>query len=234
MKHNALLPLFATLLLVNPAFADVIPPRTVSVVGEAREEMAPDQAVLSGQLVSKAKQLNEAKQQNDKLVERVLKITTKFEIPKGKVVASNVHISPEYRYEKDTNKQIQDGYVVSRNLSITMDKLEVHEALLSALVDSGIDQVNGVNFTLADPEAHEDALRVKAIHNAKVRATALAEAAGAKLGKVLSITMQGGATPPMRPMAMALSARAEKSSVAPSLPGLLNMDESVLVTFELE
>jgi uncharacterized protein YggE len=235
MKYNALL-LCGFFFLATPAFAEPAPTRMISVTGEASEDVAPDQAALSGQLVSKSKQLSSAKQENDKLAERVLAIAKQFDIPKNKISASNVYISPEYIYNNKTNKQEMIGYIVSRNLSITMDKLEIHERVLSALIENGIEQINGVSFTIANADARGDALRVKAVENARTRAGALAVAAGAKLGKVVSISMAGAAQPPMLMMGgapMAKMAMAE-SSVAPSLPGTNRLYESVSVTFELE
>jgi len=236
MKYNVLLLLTAFFININSAFADA-PPRMIAVSGEAREEVQPDQAVLSGQLVSKAKKLSAAKEENDKLANRLLAIAKQFDIPKDKISASNVYISPEYVWNQAQNKQDQVGYIVTRNLSITMDKLDVHERVLSALIDNGIDQVNGVNFTLAHPEALADKLRVKAVKNARARAEMMAEAAGAKLGKVIMISA-GGAMPPPMPMMegrmlMAMS-KAADSAPAPSLPGVITFQENVSVTFELE
>ena len=235
MKYNVLLT--ACLLLSPiPAFAeDVV--HSITVSGEAMEQVAPDRAVLSGQLVSKHKQLATAKEDNDKQVERVLAVAKQFEIPQEKVAASNVYIAPEYIYNNSTNKQEQVGYIVSRNLSVTMDKLDIHERVLSALVENGVTQVNGVSFTIANPEGRRDVLRVRAVQNARVRAQAMAGAAGAKLGRVISIAMDG-AMPPSMPMPMMMRGMAKSemgdASVAPSLPGLETMAERVSVTFELE
>lgn len=233
MKHNALLLILPLLLLAGPAAAE----RSISVVGEAHEDAAPDQAVISGQLVSRAKQLSAAKEANDQLVEKVVAIGKKFDIAKAKIAASNVYISPEYTYNNKTNKQEQVGYIVSRNLTITLDKLEIHEKVLSALVENGIDQVNNVSFGFADPEAYANKLRVKAVQDARSRAQMLADAAGAKLGKVISISMSNAEMPRPIPMMRApMMAKAEMAdtSVAPSLPGLSRLSESVSVIFELE
>lgn len=229
----------ASFFLATPAFAADAPmPRLITVTGYAKQEVAPDQAILSGQIVSKAKKLADAKKENDEMAEKVLKIVTGFEIPKHKVAASNVYINPEYRYDQKTNKQILEGYNVSRNLTITMDRLDIHERVLSALVEAGIDQIGSVSFTIAEPEARADALRVKAVQNARTRAEALAKAAGARLGRVMSIATDGASSlmPPPMPMRYAKMGMAESADMAsaPSLPGMNVMSESVTVSFELE
>lgn len=242
MKYNVhLYAIVSTLLLASaPAQAQIfnqnVPGRLISVVGTAKQEVPPDQAVLSGQLVSKSKQLADAKTANDKLVERVLAVSRQFNVPKERVTASNVYISPEYTYNNATNKQEMQGYIVSRNLSIRMDDLTVHERLLSALINNGIDQVNGVNFTIANPDEKRDALRVMAVQDARNRAQSLAQAAGARLGKVVSISTTDSSPPPMIPMRAAMMEKGSvaSDSVAPSLPGMNTLSESVNVTFELE
>jgi uncharacterized protein len=222
-----------------PGFAQMPPPppmpRMVTVSGEAEEEVAPDRAILTVSLVSKDKDLNAAKRDNDAMVEKLVAISRDFKIAKEKVGTSGLYISPEYSYDK--GKQQFIGYTVNRTLRITMDDLSIHERVLSAIVDAKIDQVNGVEFTLADPEARAKAVRVKAVGNAHEKAEALATAAGAKLGQVIAISTTGEAMPPPRPM-MAMSrmagAAAGESSVAPSLPGQITLHESVTVSYALE
>lgn len=237
MKHNALLIMAAFLLATPPAMAEETLVRSISVRGEAKEEIAPDQAILSGQLVSRSKQLADAKQQNDKMVERIVAVAKQFDIPKEKVSASNVYISPDYSYNQQLKKQELVGYVVTRQLSITMDKLDIHEQVLSALVENNIDQISGVQFAVSDAEKRGDALKVKAVENARMRAEMLATAAGAKLGRVISINSDGAVMQPqpmmMRAMKAPMGGMAE-SSVAPSLPGLSTLHESISVSYELE
>lgn len=236
MKYNALLLTLPFVCLAAPAMAAPDPVRIVSVTGTAREEVAPNQAILSGQLVSKSKELEAAKKANDELVERVVVIAKQFEIPREKISAANVYISPEYVYNKKTGRQDMVGYIITRNLTITIDKIGIHEQVLSALVENGIDQVNGVNFQVSNPEARADTLRARAVQDAKNRAEILAKAAGAKLGRVYSIATDGASMvpPPMPRMMMANAAAKAESSVAPSLPGMTTMQETVSVSFELE
>jgi len=224
----------AALFAASPAFAQMpTPPRMITVSGEASEQVAPDRAILTVSLVSKNRELNVAKRENDQMVEKIVAIAREFKIAKEKIATSNVYISPEYNYIN--NKQQFIGYMVNRTLRITMDDISIHERVLSAIVDAKIDQVNGVEFALADPEKLAKNVRVKAVENARVKAQALAEAAGAKLGQVLNIsTVDSGVMSPRPMMAMLKSTMATESSVAPSLPGMIDLRESVTVSFALE
>lgn len=214
------------------------PPRVISVSGEAKEELAPDQAVLAASIVSRHQALSEAKKQNDERMSKLVSIAQEYKIPKDKINASNVYIAPEYRYDNPTGKQVFVGYVVNRSIAITMEDIAVHERVLSALIDAKIDQIGGVSFTLKNPDAIQMRLRGKAVANAKARAETLAQAAGAKIGRVMTISESGGMMPMPHPMPMMAMAKAEmagdSASVAPSLPGLVTVSQSVNVTFELE
>ncbi len=230
--------LVAFLMGANTAFAQVPPPmpRTITVTGEASEKVAPDQAALSLSLTSKDPSLARAKEMNDALVKRLVAITQDFKIAAEKVATSGVNISPEYSYDSPENRQILRGYVVSRTLQITIADLTLYEKILSAAVDAKIDQVNGIEFSLAEPETVASRVRVKAYENAKAKATALTAAAGAKLGQPLTI-VTSGATPPPMPMPMMAAAKfadAAMESSAPTLPGMITVQESLTVTFGLE
>lgn len=216
----------------SPALAQM-PPRMITVSGEASEDVAPDRAILSLSLASRDTDLSKAKRDNDQMVEKLVTIARDFKIPKEKIATSGMHIAPEYDYDKGQRRF--RGYMVSRSLQMTMDDLSIHERVLSAVVDAKIDQVNGVQFTLADQEAHAKTVRVKAVENARERASALAAAAGAKLGQVMMISTTGTAPMPMPyPRMEAMAMQADGGSVAPSLPGMITLSESVTVSFALE
>lgn len=235
-----ILALATVITMVSAAsYAQMPPPphpmRMISVTGEAHEDIVPDQAVLNISLVSRNISLQEAKQHNDALTAKLVAITKEFEIPKNDVATSNLYVSPEYNY--DNGKQRLMGYVVNRSLRITMKKLDVHERLLSKVVEAGVDQVGGVEFGLSDPESHMLKVRAKAFENAKAKADLLAKTAGMTLGKPISISL-GGAAPPVMPVPMmarmADVAMEQSGTVAPSLPGVSTIRETVSVTFEME
>lgn len=227
----------------TPAPAIPAVSRSINVTGEASEQFAPDQGILSMSLVSRDNKLTIAKQANDAMVERVVNIVRNFSIPREKIATSNLYITPEYTYNSNPNDDIPDGqsklngYVVNRTLRITMDSLDVHEKLLSALVEAKVDQVNGVEFKLSNPESKAMQLRVKAFQNARERAQALAEAAGAKLGQAISISTNSASTPisgPPMPMVARMAAAGAEPSIAPSLPGMVELRETVNATFAME
>lgn len=226
-------------LVTQPVFADegLDDMRHITVSGNSRDQFSPDQAILSMSLVTKDMDLRNAKHDNDEMVERLVKITRQYGVPLKNVKNSNVYISPQYQYRKNQERKLT-GYQVSRQMRITMDSLDIHEKLLSAIVEAKIDRVNGIQFRLSKPEKHAMGLCVKAFENAKEKASVLAKAAGARLGKALVINTTGSTVdmprPPRPVMARAMMADSAESSVAPSLPGMVELQESVTVSFALE
>lgn len=209
--------------------------RSITVTGEANEKIAPDQARLSLSVVTRDPSLPRAKEQNDTMLKKIVAIAQDFNIPKEKIATSGVNINPEYNYEN--NRQFLAGYAVSRSLEITIGDITQSEKLLSGLVEAKVDQIHGLSFSLAEPEAHAAPIRAKAYNNAKARAEVLAQAAGVKLGAPLIISTAGtspGFPPPMPMMRAMATSDVMESSQAPSLPGLITLQESLTVTFALE
>lgn len=210
-------------------------PRSITVSGEAHGDFAPDRAIVNVTLMRRDKDLANAKKATDELVKKLLEVAEAHRVPREKVVTSNVYVNPEYSYE--TNKQPQlKGYVVNRTIRVTLNDLSVQEQMLAGFVKAGIDQVNGVEFDIENPEKYAAGLRVKAFENARAKAQALAEVSGSRLGPVLQMTV-GDASPhmpqPVFAKAMRMEMAAAADSVAPSVPGNVTLQESVNVTFVL-
>lgn len=239
MKHH--LALAATLLLIGtPVYAQMPPPhpapmpRTISVSGEASEQFAPDRAILNVSLISKNMEINQAKRENDRLTKKVVSVLSDFDIAKEKIANSQLYISPEYRYEH--KKQVLKGYTVNRSLRITMDDISIHERVLSDLIKIKVSHVGGVQFALKDRKKYSTAIQAKAFKNAKAKAEAMAKVAGVKLGKPISISTGHAAPfhPPRHMMDRGMVAMEQGNSVAPSLPGMITISQSVNVVFEME
>lgn len=241
MKKLLILPVVLALCGANAASAQMPPPppRMVTVTGEASEDIAPDRATLSLMLTSENPDLNEAKKDNDAMVERLVVIARDFKIPKEKIKTNQLSIRPVYEYDKPTSRNVFRHYSIQRYVTIVMDDLSIHERVLSAIVEAKIKQVNSVDFSVASPQTVAAGLRVRAMADAKAKAEALAQAAGARLGPALNISAASYYQPWMRGkfndgMARLAAAAPAPESVAPSLPGMVTLRESVTASFALE
>jgi uncharacterized protein YggE len=111
-------------------------------------------------------------------------------------------------------------------LTIRVRKLETTGTVLDAAVTDGANTLNGLMFGLANPEPAYNEARKEAVADARAKAELLAEAAGVKLGDVLSIADQGAMTDPA-PMYR----EAVASEPVPVVGGELGLIANVSVTF---
>ena len=114
-------------------------------------------------------------------------------------------------------------------VTVRVRALDQVGSVLDAAVTDGANTLNGISFGLADPVPATDEARKAAVADARRKAELYAAAAGVKVGKVLSISENGGYAQPM----MMAEAMAGKSAAVPVQAGELSVAASVNVTFEL-
>lgn len=106
-----------------------------------------------------------------------------------------------------------ERYVVSTNFDVKFAKIERTGELVKAAVAAGANQSWGINFELSDPKPLTEEARALAVKDARRRAEQLAEAAGVKLGRVLSVS-EGSEAPGPMPMMRMAKASMESDSMA--------------------
>ena len=87
------------------------------------------------------------------------------------------------------------GYTVSNSVTVTVRDLAQLGPVLDAVVSSGVNQMNGLSFSIAEPEPLRNEARKMAVAEARTRAELYAQAAGVSLGRILSISEAGGVQP---------------------------------------
>src|SRR3954462_15830904 len=190
MTKSFRLALPALLLLSTPAFAaEVVPPREISVTGDAEVKVAPDQVILTLAVETNDKDLLVAKSQNDARVKKVLAITQDFKIDAKHVQTDVITIEPRFA---ENNRTTLLGYWVRKQIVICLKDVPRFEELLTAVLKAGTNYVPGVEFQNTEMRKYRDQARQMAIRAAKEKATALAGELGQKIGKPLSINEGGG------------------------------------------
>jgi uncharacterized protein YggE len=148
---------------------------------------------------------------------------------------SGINLSPQYVYRENQRPLIK-GYEVSNRLNVRVRKLDNLGPVLDALVEQGVNEINGPNFGLDNPEAELDTARSQAMATAMRRADLYAKAAGVRVKRVMSINESGGYEPP-QPRPMLMMARAAMADAAPETPvalGEVTLSIQLNVQFELE
>jgi uncharacterized protein YggE len=104
-------------------------------------------------------------------------------------------VNPQYDFR--TGAQQITGYQVSNVVSAKVRDLAKAGVTIDAAVDAGGDDavVQNLQFGIDDPAELQKQARKNAVDTAKAQAQQLADAAGVKLGKLLSISESSGSIP---------------------------------------
>ena len=213
--------------LATTAAAQEAPAPMITVTGEGVVEAAPDIATLTIGVTTEGETAAAALAANSAALEAVLARLTAAGIEPRDMQTSNLSLNPNWTGYDNATPKIA-GFVASNMLTVRVRALDSLGAVLDASVADGANTLNGLTFGLANPEPVLDEARKEAVANARAKAELLAEAAGVKLGKIVSISETAAYQPPM-PMF-----RQDAASAAPPVQGgELGMTASVSIFYEI-
>lgn len=189
-------------------------PRTVSVNGSGVISLTPDIATISIGVHTEDEDATKAVAENNRQAQAVADALKAFGIDEKDIRTQNFSIYPQTQWGKE-GERIGIIYVVDNTVKVTVRDLEKIGDVLNAVVEAGANNIYGIAFDVADREsAYQQALEM-AVENAATRARILAEAAGAELGEVQSLStyLSPSPYPVMREFAVA-----EMAADAASVP----------------
>ena len=158
-------------------------PRLITVTGDAEVRVVPDEVILNLGVETRDNNLYIAKDQNDKIVTRVLNIAKSYGI-------ENRHIQIDYIYIDETcyySCGSLDEYFVRKTITITLRDLDKFENLLTSVLDAGVTNVHGIEFRTTELRQHKDQARALAIQAAEEKAIALASELKQDIGNPTNI-----------------------------------------------
>jgi len=209
--------------------------RVISVTGQGTVSVTPDVATVQVGVVTQAAEASEALTQNSAAVARLLAVLKDdFNIAAKDLQTSNFSVNPQY----DNNPRRGNlespkisSYMVSNQVSVKIRQLTDLGKLLDAAVRSGGNRVFGITFGVDDPSEVENQARRASVKDARARAELFAEAAGVKLGRVVSISEQSVPSISPRMMGRAMMASAERA--VPVESGEQQVEASIQMIFEV-
>ena len=233
--------LTAAALLTTPALAQTtpqVPQRTLSLTGQGEVKSAPDIAVISTGVVSEAKTAREALTANNEAMASVLQTIEAAGVAKQDIQTSNFSVQPKYKYAKRASNGEHEppritGYTVSNSVTVIARDLAKLGPVLDAVVSSGVNQMNGLSFSIAEPEPLRNEARKLAVAEARTRAELYAAAAGVSLGKILSISEAGGHRPP-QPAFRRAALESAAADAVPIAQGQQSIQMQVNIVWEIE
>lgn len=110
------------------------------------------------------------------------------------IQTSNFSIYPMPQYDQN-GKITETLYQASNTVFVTVRDLSKLGAILDSVVRNGANTVNSISFDVLDKKAALTEARNKAVEDAKAQAQQLADATGATLGEVQSISQYSSSAP---------------------------------------
>jgi uncharacterized protein len=233
----------------RPRVADVdAARRTISVSGESELRVPPDEVVLTLGVETFNASLQASKSDNDTRVAAVLRAARARGVPEERVKTDYFVAEPRFssNYYSTSEYRVL-GYVVRKNIVITLRDMAVFEPLLADALGAGATHIHGVDFRVTRLRAYRDSARTLAIDAAREKAQALAGRLGQELGDPLTINEGSngwysgygygwrGRESGMANVTQNVSDSGESAMVAgPTTPGQVSVRANVSVVFELE
>lgn len=219
----------ALALLLSPALRAEDALRLVSVTGEAEMQVAPDMALLTGEIIRDGQDAASARREADAIAAQVVRLLTDAGIAADDIDSTAVTVSPRYRWNDERKEQQLLGYRVSRGITARILELADLGPVLVSLSDAGVNRLSPPRLTLQDEESVYRETLSAAVMNAKDRASAMAAVLGEDIDAVHSISQRGQSQP--RPM-MAERAMMAASDAAPAAESYQAGDITYRVTVD--
>ena len=225
----ALLPALMIAGLLAPAAALAADTHTISMGGHGEVRAAPDLVQINAGVTTNAATAAQALSANTARMKGVFAALEKMGVPQKNIQTANFSVSPQYSNGANNEAPRLAGYQVSNEVSVRLEDVGRLGTALDALVSSGANQMNGINFSIQDSAPALEKARADAIADARVRAETYAKAAGVTLGPVLSISEGGGEVHPLRVAAPMMFA----SKSVPVAAGEQSVTADVAVVWEI-
>lgn len=159
--------------------------RTVTVTATGKSRGVPDSLEVSVSVTTGGPSAADTLADNNRRTQKVLDQLKITAVDDKDVATTSIDLGPTY----DKHGKIS-GYVATNSLRITFRSLKSAGAKLDALVRGGDDhlRIGGVQLTFANDDELISTARIDAVKRAKAQAKEMAEAAGAHVSRVRTIS----------------------------------------------
>lgn len=214
---------------------------TITVQGEGRAAAVPDIARVTYTVMETNANVATAQERATAKNDEALAALEELEIDEADIRTVSYNVSPQYDYPRTcpTGRACAPtitGYQVSQTVEVKIRVTDMASEVLGKLGEIGVQNINGPEFALDNPDEVRGEAREEAIEKARAEAERLADQLGVRLGKVISFYDNN--QPPM-PYgyggAMMEGDMSMKAANAPTLPvGQNEYTANVSITYEIK
>lgn len=204
--------------------------RTIRLDATGIVKAKPDIAHIMLGVSAEAETARAALDQNSAAMAKVIEALKLSGVGGADMQTTDFSVRPRVEASKPEGKTVITGYSVVNMLRITVRDLAKLGEILDQAVSLGSNEIGGIQFDIALSSALMDDARRQAMALATRKAELYAQAAGAKLARVISIDEQSAA--PWRPQNMSVRASTRAMEV-PIEQGEAELQVTIAVTWEL-
>ncbi len=169
---------------------------SISVNGNGQVMLVPDIAYINIGVHSEAQKVTDALEMNNSQAQAISNALAELGVDTMDVQTTAFNVYPMQEYGP-MGEVTNTKYAVDNVVYVTVRDLSSLGTLLDAVVKAGANTINSITFDVLDKnEAYREARRL-AVENAKMQAQELAEAAGVKLGDIISLNVYSSSPMPM-------------------------------------
>lgn len=231
MKKIALVVMMFTATLATAQVTQQNQQPLINVSGEGKIMVTPDKADVTVGVENTGSDAAEVKKKNDAAIEAVIKyLKGTVKLAAEDYQTQRINLYRNYDYDKK-----KYNYVASQTIVIHLKDLSKYDTMMMGLIDAGVNNIQGVEFKTSKLAQYESEARVKAVNDAKGKASTYAGALNQKVGKAVVITDNTQAYYP-QPMyrAMKLEAASDAGAARETLAiGEITVTATVNISFEL-
>lgn len=187
-------------------------PYTIDVSGEGVVKVVPDEVTINIRVENTGENTQNLKKQNDATINEVLKFLKQMKIADKDVRTEYMNLTKNYDYNTKTY-----SFAANQALSVKLRDIDKYEQVIKGLLDTGINRIDGVDFSSSNKEALESQARKNAIENAQMKAKEYASVLNQSVGKAVSISEfrnNPGPQPQYKMMAMDSSSGGDSQTIS--------------------
>ena len=208
------------------------PARTITVTGTGKVTLTPDIAYISIGVHTENASATEAVSGNSTQAQAVITAIKGFGVADKDIQTTDFSINPQQ--QTDANGKVTGIlYVVDNTVYVTVRDLTKLGDLLDSTVNAGANNINSIQFDVADKTAALSQARLAAVADARKQADELTKATGVSLNVVQSISYYDTTAPVTVQYARADVAGPVAASV-PVQPGSMQIYTTVTIVYGLK
>lgn len=206
--------------------------RTISIDGFGKVTGANDIAMTTIGFSNTDKDVSKAQADNKRVMDQVMADLKKMGVA-DKDLRSDYSIYPDYNYTEKGGKEFR-GYRVTNNVTVKIRDLSKIADVLTLVSKYGATEVNGLSFTIDDPENLKMKARDKALVDAQLKARKLSRALGIELEALVAYSeYEVGAVDYSGSNFRGASMSASADSMAPAVPEIASGSKEVSMNVNL-